>query len=133
MLLLPALPSLGLGAWPRCHKSCSPRPLSSRPHIALPSATLSDLASGLDPQSGAPAPPESWANIENDELTMWLHSRKRLFGGAQYWRALHEFMLGAAEGPSEEVNTVGVLPGLDRRAIAVLAPTHYGCRKSLNR
>lgn len=73
------------------------------------SATLSDLASGLDPQSGAPAPPESWANIENDELTMWLHSRKRLFGGAQYWRALHEFMLGAAEGPSEEVTTEEIL------------------------
>jgi hypothetical protein len=41
----------------------------------------------------------------DEEYTLWLHSRKRLFGGAQYWRALQEFMLGAAEGPTEEVRS----------------------------
>lgn len=45
------------------------------------------------------------AHVADEEYTLWLHSRKRLFGGAQYWRALQEFMLGAAEGPSEEVRS----------------------------
>ena len=32
-----------------------------------------------------------------------MHAGKRLYGGAQYWRALEEFMLGAAEAPEEEL------------------------------
>lgn len=65
---------------------------------AAPSTVPSfQLASGMNPASDSPA------IAADEEYTLWLHSRKRLFGGAQYWRALQEFMLGAAEGPNEEV------------------------------
>jgi len=57
-------------------------------------SALSDPESGFDTQPGGG---------EYEELTLWLHAGKRLFGGAQYWRALQEFMLGAAGGPAEEV------------------------------
>ena len=42
-------------------------------------------------------------NPTRDEALLWLHASKRLYGGAQYWRALQEFMLGAAQAPEEEV------------------------------
>ena len=41
---------------------------------------------------------------DEDEASLWLHASKRLYGGAQYWRAMHEFMLGASQGPLEEVS-----------------------------
>ena len=41
---------------------------------------------------------------ELDHAALWLHAGKRLYGGAQYWRAMHEFMLGAAQGSDDEVS-----------------------------
>ena len=51
----------------------------------------------------AAARAESGADPDGDAATMWLHAGKRLFGGAQYWRAMHEFMLGASQLEHEEV------------------------------
>eukprot|EP00966_Prymnesium_polylepis_P273934 6328152-Prymnesium_polylepis.2 len=34
---------------------------------------------------------------------LWVHAGKRLYGGAQYWRALQEFLLGAADPPESEL------------------------------
>ena len=39
-----------------------------------------------------------------DEAMLWMHASKRLYGGAQYHRALQEFMLGASQGVDEEVS-----------------------------
>ena len=53
--------------------------------------------------SAAAASAEKGSDPARDEAMLWLHSGKRLYGGAQYWRALHEFMLGASQGTEEEV------------------------------
>mmetsp|Transcript_21630 Transcript_21630/g.70597 ORF Transcript_21630/g.70597 Transcript_21630/m.70597 type:complete len:729 (-) Transcript_21630:451-2637(-) len=63
-----------------------------------------DGADGESSEPGSVVP----SDVE-EELNLWLHSQKRLFGGAQYWRALQEFMLGAVEGPAEEVTTEEIL------------------------
>jgi hypothetical protein len=73
--------------------------ITSPPSLSpwLSSVPKFQLASGLNSAT------DDSANAADEEYTLWLHSRKRLFGGAQYWRALQEFMLGAAEGSTEEV------------------------------
>ena len=50
------------------------------------------------------------AAVGDGGISEYLKTNKRLFGGAQYWRALHEFMLGASQGPQEEVSRLAPPP-----------------------
>ena len=55
------------------------------------------------PALAAAAASAASAATPQEEAVLWLHASRRLYGGAQYWRALQEFMLGAAQRPDEEV------------------------------
>lgn len=38
-----------------------------------------------------------------EDVRLWMHAGMRLYGGAQYWRALREFSFGAVEVPDAEL------------------------------
>lgn len=62
-------------------------------------------AGGGEVSSLAAAAASAAASDSPEELALlWVHAGKRLYGGAQYWRALQEFMLGAAQAPVDEVS-----------------------------
>ena len=84
----------------------------------MASHNLDDVAAGGDADAesaggGAAAAAASGAAGESTthrELVEFsLHAEKRLYGGAQYWRVLQEFMLGAIEEPIEELSSEEVL------------------------
>ena len=57
---------------------------------------------GVSPQRAA-AQAEAIETLPEEGALLRSHAGQRLYGGAQYWRALHEFMLGASQGATEEV------------------------------
>ena len=75
------------------------RPASTDLHVrgAEPVGEAAMLAS-------AAASAEKGEDAARDEALLWLHAGKRLYGGAQYYRALQEFMLGASQGSHEEIS-----------------------------
>ena len=54
--------------------------------------------------AAAAAAAEAGADGEEESALLWMHAGQRLYGGAQYWRALQEFMLGASDEPEEELS-----------------------------
>lgn len=74
---------------------------------------MSASAAALAAATASAAEGEEPSKLE--EARLWLHAGERLYGGAQYWRAMHEFVMGAAQGLEDEevsveeiVNAMGV-------------------------
>ena len=59
--------------------------------------------------AASPAAPSPVVVAVEDEARMRLSARRRLYGGAQYKRALQEFLLGAAQEPEEWVSAEEVV------------------------
>lgn len=64
-----------------------------------PSGSAADAAAPLDAAAAGGDSPE--AQGPGAVAALELHAPKRLYGGAQYWRALQEFALGAWHGTGE--------------------------------
>ncbi|KAL1524583.1 hypothetical protein AB1Y20_019473 [Prymnesium parvum] len=73
--------------------------------LARPSATERKRATGepapIDLPAGAGAALSEAS--EDGAAALWMHAGMRLYGGAQYWRAIREFAIGAAEVPEAEL------------------------------